>query len=90
MYNFHNFSLTPEQDLVVNITIFAVLIYSIIKGERKLSDTSPLVTLLLITFFCIAGRVLLQSLPNVQPVTVTVILVGIYYCLLYTSDAADE
>ena len=55
MYNFHNFSLTPEQDLVVNITIFAVLIYSIIKGERKLSDTSPLVTLLLITFFAFLG-----------------------------------
>ena len=79
MYNFHNFSLTPEQDLVVNIAVFAVLIFAIIKGERKLPDNSPLVTLLLVTFLCIAGRVLLQPLPNVQPVTVTVILVGIYY-----------
>ena len=77
MYNVHNFSLTPEQDLVVNIAVFAVLIFAIIKGERKLPDNSPLVALLLVTFLCIAGRVLLQPLPNVQPVTVTVILVGI-------------
>lgn len=79
MYNFHNFALTPEQDLVVNIVVFAILIFAIIKGERKLPDTSPFVALFLITFLCIAGRVLLQPLPNVQPVTVTVILVGVYY-----------
>ena len=60
MYNFHNFALTPEQDLVVNIVVFAILIFAIIKGERKLPDTSPFVALFLITFLCIAGRVLLQ------------------------------
>ena len=43
MYNFHNFALTPEQDLVVNIVVFAILIFAIIKGERKLPDTSPFV-----------------------------------------------
>ena len=35
--------------------------------------------LALVTAFCVAGRILLQPLPNIQPVTVTIILVGIYY-----------
>jgi energy-coupling factor transport system substrate-specific component len=79
MYDFHNFGLTPEQDLVVNIVIMSALVLAILKGEKKIQNFSPLVIIVLVTVFCIAGRILLQPLPNVQPVTVTVILVGIYY-----------
>ena len=79
MYDFHNFGLTPEQDLVVNIVIMSALVLAILKGEKKIQNSSPLVIIVLVTVFCIAGRILLQPLPNVQPVTVTVILVGIYY-----------
>ena len=79
MYDFHDFGLTPEQDLVVNIVIMSALVLAILKGEKKIQNFSPLVIIVLVTVFCIAGRILLQPLPNVQPVTVTVILVGIYY-----------
>ena len=79
MYDFHNFGLTPEHDLVVNIVILSTLVLSIFKGEKKILNSSPLLILALVTVFCIAGRILLQPLPNIQPVTVTIILVGIYY-----------
>ncbi|MEL0267996.1 MAG: DUF6580 family putative transport protein, partial [Euryarchaeota archaeon] len=51
----------------------------ILKGEKKLQHSNPLMILALVTAFCVAGRILLQPLPNIQPVTVTIILVGIYY-----------
>tara|TARA_B100000945_G_scaffold149323_1_gene119718 strand:- start:4250 stop:4930 length:681 start_codon:yes stop_codon:yes gene_type:complete len=79
MYDFHNFALTPEQDLVVNIVILSSLVFAILKGEKKIQNSNPLLVLALVTVFCIAGRILLQPLPNIQPVTVTIILVGIYY-----------
>ena len=79
MYDFHNFALTPEQDLVVNIVILSSLVFAILKGEKKIRHSNPLLILALVTVFCIAGRILLQPLPNIQPVTVTIILVGIYY-----------
>ena len=79
MYDFHNFALTPEQDLVVNIAILSSLVFAILKGEKKLQHSNPLIILALVTAFCVAGRILLQPLPNIQPVTVTIILVGIYY-----------
>ncbi len=79
MYDFHNFGLTPLQDLVLNIVILSALVLAIFKGEKRILNSNPLLILALVTVFCIAGRILLQPLPNVQPVTVTVILVGIYY-----------
>ena len=72
-------ALTPEQDLVVNIVILSSLVFAILKGEKKIQNSNPLLVLALVTVFCIAGRILLQPLPNIQPVTVTIILVGIYY-----------
>ena len=50
-----------------------------LKGEKKIQHSNPFLILALVTVFCIAGRILLQPLPNIQPVTVTIILVGIYY-----------
>ena len=79
MYDFHNFALTPQQDMVVNIAILSALVFAIFKGEKKIQHSNPLLILALVTVFCIAGRILLQPLPNIQPVTVTVILVGIHY-----------
>ena len=79
MYDFHNFGLTPLQDLVLNIVILSALVLAIFKGEKRILNSNPLLILALVTVFCIAGRILLQPLPNVQPVTVTIILVGIYY-----------
>ena len=79
MYDFHNFALTPMQDLFLNVVILSSLIFAILKGESALEKSSPFTILAIITTFCIAGRILLEPIPNVQPVTVTIILVGIFF-----------
>ena len=79
MYDFHNFALTPMQDLFVNIVILSLLVLAILKGERKMENSSPFTILAILTIFCVAGRILLEPIPNVQPVTVTIILVGIFF-----------
>jgi len=79
MYDFHNFALTPMQDLIVNIVILSLLVFAILKGERKMENSSPFTILAILTIFCVAGRILLEPIPNVQPVTVTIILVGVFY-----------
>ena len=79
MYDFHNFALTPMQDLIVNIVILSLLVFAILKGERKMESSSPFTILAILTIFCVAGRILLEPIPNVQPVTVTIILVGVFY-----------
>ena len=45
MYDFHNFALTPEQDLVVNIVILSSLVFAILKGEKKIQHSNPLMIL---------------------------------------------
>ena len=79
MYDFHNFALTPMQDLIVNIVILFLLVFAILKGEMKMENSSPFIILAILTIFCVAGRILLEPIPNVQPVTVTIILVGVFY-----------
>ena len=79
MYDFHNFALTPMQDLIVNIVILSLLVFAILRGSRRIENSSPYTILLILTMFCVAGRILLEPIPNVQPVTVTIILVGVFY-----------
>ena len=59
MYDFHNFGLTPLQDLVLNIVILSALVLAIFKGEKRILNSNPLLILTLVTVFCIAGRILL-------------------------------
>jgi len=51
MYDFHNFFLTPQQDMVVNLVLFAILIIAVMKGTGKISGAGPVVTLLFIASF---------------------------------------
>lgn len=44
-----------------------------------MDDSNPLAMIAILAIFGIAGRILLDPLPNFQPVTVIVLLAGIYY-----------
>lgn len=44
-----------------------------------MDDSNPLAMIGILAIFGIAGRILLDPLPNFQPVTVIVLLAGIYY-----------
>jgi energy-coupling factor transport system substrate-specific component len=79
MYDFHNIALTPTQAFLLNAGIVSVIVLALLRSERKLDDSNPLAMLAILAVFGIAGRVLLEPLPNVQPVTVIVLLAGIYY-----------
>jgi len=71
--------LTPTQAFLLNAGIVSVIVLALLRSERKLDDSNPLAMLAILAVFGIAGRVLLEPLPNVQPVTVIVLLAGIYY-----------
>ena len=79
MLDAHAIVLSPFETLVLNLSLLAVVAWSMWKAEKSLHSGSDLTVLALITIFAITGRILLEPLPNVQPVTVVVLLVGIHY-----------
>ena len=79
MYDFHNVALTPNQSLLLNVTILSVIVFAVIRSERRMDDSNPLAMIGILAIFGIAGRILLDPLPNFQPVTFIVLLAGIYY-----------
>lgn len=79
MYDFHNVALSPIQSLFLNIVILSIIVLSLIRSERSLRDQSQWGILFLLAVFGVSGRILLDPIPNVQPVTVLVLLAGAYF-----------
>ena len=79
MYDFHNVVLSPIQSLFLNIVILSIIVISLIRSERSLRDQSQWGLLFLLAVFGVSGRILLDPIPNVQPVTVLVLLAGAYF-----------
>ena len=79
MYDFHNVAFSPIQSLLLNIAILSIIVLSLIRSERSLRDQSQWGMLVLLAVFGVSGRILLDPIPNVQPVTVLVLLTGAYY-----------
>lgn len=79
MYDFHNVALSPNQSLFLNIAILSIIVLSLIRSERSLRDQSQWGMLVLLAVFGVSGRILLDPIPNVQPVTVLVLMVGAYF-----------
>ena len=78
MLDAHAIVLSPFETLVLNLSLLAVVAWSIWKDEKSQDSGIDLTILALMTIFAITGRILLEPLPNVQPVTVVVLLVGIH------------
>ena len=79
MYDFHNSALSPIQTILLNAAILSIIVVSLIRSERSLRSQSQWTMLALLFVFGVSGRILLDPLPNVQPVTVLVLLAGVYY-----------
>jgi len=79
LYDFHNVALSPIQSLFLNIAVLSIIVLSLIRSERSLRDQSQWGMLFLLAAFGVSGRILLDPIPNVQPVTVLVLLAGAYY-----------
>jgi energy-coupling factor transport system substrate-specific component len=79
LYDFHNVALSPTQSLFLNVAILSIIVLSLIRSERSLRNQSQWGMLVLLAVFGVSGRILLDPIPNVQPVTVLVLLAGAYY-----------
>ena len=79
MYDFHNVALSQIESLFLNIAILSIIVISLIRSERSLRDQSQWAMLFLLAVFGVSGRILLEPIPNVQPVTVLVLLAGAYF-----------
>ncbi|MBT6933450.1 MAG: hypothetical protein HN983_00295, partial [Euryarchaeota archaeon] len=79
MFDAHNIALSTAETLLLNAAILGIIIFALLKAERKLDESSSWIMLGVLAIFAIAGRILFEPLPNIQPVTVIVLLTGIYF-----------
>tara|TARA_B100000029_G_scaffold492488_2_gene553832 strand:+ start:2351 stop:3004 length:654 start_codon:yes stop_codon:yes gene_type:complete len=79
VYDFHNSALTPTQAIILNAAILSIIVVSLVRSERLLSNQSQWTMMALLVVFGVSGRILMEPLPNIQPVTVLVIMAGAYY-----------
>lgn len=75
---YHVLDLSSSQMLMLNIALLALIGLGLLHGERRLEDGRRFALLGLLALFGIAGRVLLAPLPNIQPVTLIVLLAGMH------------
>ena len=77
MVAYHAFELNPVVSLLLNLTLLGVICWSLFKIEKNYSNGNKFAILGLLGLLGIVGRILMSPIPNVQPVTVIVLLVGI-------------
>jgi len=65
--------------LAINIAMLSLIGWAMWRAEQRMSSGSDLILLILLGTFAVSGRVLLDPIPNVQPVTVIVLLAGIHF-----------
>ena len=77
MVAYHVFDLNPVASLLLNLSLLAIICWSLLKIEKNYSNGHKFVILGLLALLGIVGRILMNPIPNVQPVTVIVLLAGI-------------
>ena len=78
MLGAHAIEVGPLGMLAINISLLAMVGWALLRAERGLPDGREWALLAMLAIFGIFGRVLLEPLPNIQPVTVLVLLVGVH------------
>ena len=79
MLDAHAVAIGPHGMLAINIAMLSLIGWALWRAEQKMSSGSDLILLTLLGAFAVSGRVLLDPIPNVQPVTVIVLLAGIHF-----------
>ena len=75
----HAVAIGPHGMLAINIAMLSLIGWALWRAEQKMTSGSDLILLILLGAFAVSGRVLLDPIPNVQPVTVIVLLAGIHF-----------
>ncbi len=79
MFDAHAVTIGPHGMLLINAAMLCLIGWGLWKAERRLESGSDWILLLMLGVFAVSGRVLLDPIPNIQPVTVIVLLAGIHY-----------
>ena len=79
MFDAHSVTIGPHGMLLINAAMLCLIGWGLWKAERRLESGSDWILLLMLGVFAVSGRVLLDPIPNIQPVTVIVLLAGIHY-----------
>ena len=79
MLDAHAVAIGPHGMLAINIAMLSLIGWALWRAEQRMSSGSDLIILILLGAFAVSGRVLLDPIPNVQPVTVIVLLAGIHF-----------
>jgi energy-coupling factor transport system substrate-specific component len=76
MLGAHAIDVGPMGMLAMNVALLSLVGWALLRAERGLPDGREWTLLAMLAVFGIFGRILLEPLPNIQPVTVLVLVVG--------------
>jgi energy-coupling factor transport system substrate-specific component len=79
MIDAHVVMLSPMAMLALNASLLLIIGWMLWRAEQNLTPHSDWLALVLLGVFAVSGRVLLDPIPNVQPVTVIVLLAGVHF-----------
>ena len=79
MFDAHAVTIGPHGMLLINAAMLSLIGWALWRAERKLASGSDWILLIMLGVFAVSGRVLLDPIPNIQPVTVLVLLAGVHY-----------
>ena len=84
LFDAHAVTLSPSEQFVLDLAIVTVAIASLLLTDSKLKSKNPGIIFTIIVILAVSGRLLLDPIPNVQPVTFLAIMVGIYFGISYS------
>ena len=84
LFDAHAVTLSPSEQFVLDLAIVSVAIASLLFTDSKLKSKNPGIIFTIIVILAVSGRLLLDPIPNVQPVTFLAIMVGIYFGISYS------
>ena len=79
MFDAHAVTIGPHGMLLINAALLSLIGWALWRTERKLASGSDWILLMMLGVFAVSGRVLLEPIPNIQPVTMIVLLAGVHY-----------
>jgi energy-coupling factor transport system substrate-specific component len=84
LFDAHAVALSPTEQFLLDAFIVSVAIASLIFTDDKNKSRNPGLIFVILAVLAISGRLLLDPIPNVQPVTFLIIMVGIYFGISYS------
>tara|TARA_B100000900_G_scaffold45505_1_gene33840 strand:+ start:3156 stop:3809 length:654 start_codon:yes stop_codon:yes gene_type:complete len=84
LFDAHAVTLSPSEQFVLDLAIVSVAIASLLFTDSKFKSKNPSIIFTIIVILAVSGRLLLDPIPNVQPVTFLAIMVGIYFGISYS------